>query len=63
MLPLSRSMKSAFADLRRTLGITQRKFAALFGVTPRTMREWERDAALAPAAAMKLLETARVFFR
>ncbi len=56
-------MKSAFADLRRSLGITQRKFAALFGVTPRTMREWERDAALAPAAAMKLLETAKVFFR
>ncbi len=56
-------MKSAFADLRRTLGITQRKFAAIFGVTPRTMRQWERDSNLAPASALKLLETARIFFR
>jgi DNA-binding transcriptional regulator YiaG len=52
-----------FAALRADLGVSQRKFAAMFGVTPRTMRLWERDANLAPVAARKLLEGARMFFR
>jgi len=58
-------MQSAnpFTALRSQLGISQRKFAALFGVTPRTMRQWERDASVAPLAAVKLLESARTFFR
>jgi len=54
---------TAFSELRRELGVSQRKFAALFGVTPRTIQLWESGAHEVPVSAQKLLETAQCVFR
>lgn len=57
-----RMATKSFSELRRDLGVTPRKFAALFGVTPRTIQLWEAGAEV-PVSAQKLLEQAQILFR
>lgn len=48
--------------LRDELGVTQRKMAGMFGVTPRTLANWEAGHTM-PGPALKLLENALTIFR
>ena len=47
---------------RASLGLTVEKMAGIFGVTPRTIRNWESGADM-PTTAQKLMEQATTLFR
>lgn len=49
-------------NLRAELGVSQKKMAGMFGVTPRTMANWESGTTM-PGPALKLLENALTIFR
>jgi len=42
--------------LRQTMGMTQKKFAALFGVSVAVLRDWEQGRRMPPARARALLK-------
>jgi putative transcriptional regulator len=57
----SREFRYAAPDIRairRTLGLTQRKFAAMIGVSLHTLRNWEQGRRRPDGPAMALLRVA-----
>jgi putative transcriptional regulator len=49
---------SAIADARARTGLSRQKFAALLGVSPRTLQEWEQGRRHPSGAARSLLAIA-----
>lgn len=47
------------AEIRRSLNMTQRKFAAMLGVSPRTVESWEAGRTTPTPTAKKLLYLVR----